>query len=54
MHGIAETKQTFELSGAATGGFLQEKVFLEISQNLQENTYARVSYLIKLQALQLY
>ena len=33
-----------------------EKVFLEISQNLQENTCARVSFLIKLQAssLQLY
>ena len=33
-----------------------EKVFLEISQNSQENTCARVSFLIKLQAwgLQLY
>ena len=30
------------------------KVFLEISQNSQENTCARVSFLIKLQALQLY
>ena len=29
---------------------LCEKVFLEISQNWQENTCARVSYLIKLQA----
>ena len=27
-----------------------KKVFLEISQNLQENTSARVSFLIKLQA----
>ena len=27
-----------------------KKVFLEISQNLQENTYTRVSILIKLQA----
>ena len=27
-----------------------EKVFLEISQNSQENTCARVSFLIKLQA----
>ena len=34
---------------AATGGSLQEKVFLEISQNSQENTCARVSILIKLQ-----
>ena len=37
-------------SEAATGGVLSEKVFLEISQNLQENTCARVSFLIKLQA----
>ena len=29
---------------ADTGGVLQEKVFLEISQNLQENTCARVSF----------
>ena len=27
-----------------------KKVFLEISQNSQENTYTRVSFLIKLQA----
>ena len=27
-----------------------EKVFLEISQNSQENTYARISILIKLQS----
>ena len=30
--------------------FCERKVFLEISQNLQENTCARVSFLIKLQA----
>ena len=35
---------------AATGGVLYKKVFLEISQNSQENTCARVSFLIKLQA----
>ena len=35
-------------TGAATGGVLQEKVFLKISQNSQENTRATVSYLIKL------
>ena len=29
-----------------------KKVFLEISQNSQENTCARVSFLIKLQAAQ--
>ena len=28
---------------------MQDKVFLEISQNSQENTYAKVSFLIKLQ-----
>ena len=37
-------------SEAATGGVLQKKVFCEISQNSQENTCARVSFLIKLQA----
>ena len=36
---------------ATTGGVLQEKMFSEISQNYQENTCARVSFLIKLQAL---
>ena len=35
-------------SEAATGGVLWEKVFLEISQNSQENTCVRVSFLIKL------
>ena len=34
---------------AATGGVLQEKVSLEISQNLQENTCVRVSFLIEMQ-----
>ena len=34
---------------AATGGVLCKKLFLEISQNSQENTCARVSFLIKLQ-----
>ena len=29
---------------------MQEKVFLEISQNLQENTRARVSFLVMFQA----
>ena len=40
----------FHLSEAATGGVLLEKVFLEISQNLQENTCSKVSFLIKLHA----
>ena len=34
----------------ATRGVLWKKVFLKISQNSQENTCARVSFLIKLQA----
>ena len=42
---------------AATGGVPQQNMFLEISQqNSQENTCARLSFLLKLQAsgLQLY
>ena len=35
---------------AATRGVLWEKMLLEISQNSQESTCARVSFLIKLQA----
>ena len=38
-----------QFSEAATGGVLK-KVFFEISQNSQENTCVRVSFLIKLQA----
>ena len=34
---------------AATGDVLQEKVFLEISQNSQRKTCARASFLTKLQ-----
>ena len=34
---------------AATRGVLCKKLFLEISQNLQENTCTRVSFLKKLQ-----
>ena len=37
----------FHLSKAATGGVLLEKVFLEIWQNSQENTCAKVSFLMK-------
>ena len=33
----------------ATGGVLEIKVFLEVSQNSQENTCSGVSFLIKLQ-----
>ena len=37
-------------SEAATGDVLLKSVFLEILQNPQENTCARVSFLLKLQA----
>ena len=40
----------FHLSEVATGEVLLEKLFLEISQNSQESTYGKVSFLIKLQA----
>ena len=35
---------------AATRAVLWKKVFLKISQNSQENSFVRVSFLIKLQA----
>ena len=38
------------ITKAAPRGVLLENVFLEISQNSQENTCAEVSFLIKLQA----
>ena len=41
---------TFQKAEAATRGVLYKKVFLEMSQNSQENICARVSFLIKLQA----
>ena len=42
-------KHVIKLIEAATGGALQtKKVFLKISQNSQENTCARNSFLIKL------
>ena len=36
------------MAEAATRGALEEKMFLEISQNSKENTCVRVSFLIKL------
>ena len=36
-----------EIWEAATGGVLWEKALLEISQNSQENTCPRVSFLMK-------
>ena len=42
---------SFFLSEAVAWRCFVKKVFLKISPNLQENTSARVSFLIKLQAL---
>ena len=39
---------------AATGGFVSENVFSEISQNTQENTFAQVSFLIKVQDYEIF
>ena len=36
---------------AVTRGVVQEKVFLEILQNSQENTCTKASFLVKLQGL---
>ena len=41
---------SYENKEAVAGTCSLKKVFLEISQNSQENTCARVSFLIKLQA----
>ena len=38
------------LTEATAGGALSKKLYLKISQNSQENTSVRVSFLIKLQA----
>ena len=40
----------FDLSEAATGSVLLQKMFLEILQNSQVNICGKVSFLIKLQA----
>ena len=42
------TRERIDISKVAARGVLWKKVFLEISQNSQENTCARVSFLIKL------
>ena len=41
---------SFDTTQAATSAVVYKKVFLEISQNSQENTCASVLFLIKLQA----
>ena len=40
----------FDLSEAATGSVLLQKMFLEILQNSQVNTCGKISFLIKFQA----
>ena len=40
--------RVLRISEAATGGVLSKSVLLKISQNSQENTCDRVSFLIKL------
>ena len=47
---LPSLKVSIEETEAATRGVLYEKVLLEIWQNWQENTCARVSLLITLQA----
>ena len=47
---LSISRVTFQAAEAATGGDLLKNVFLEISQNSQENTCVRPSFLIKLQA----
>ena len=52
---IASSKCYYQFQEAVAQRCYVKKVFLEISQNSQENTYARVSFLIKLPAnLQIY
>ena len=41
-------------SEAAIGSVLEENVFLEISQDSQENICTRVSFLMKLQACEIF
>ena len=43
-----------EITEAATGDVLCKKLLLNISEYLQENTCVTVSFLTKLQSLQLY
>ena len=48
-HNLPKRKQKAECPEAVAQRYSVKKMFLEISQNSQESTYARVSYLIKLQ-----
>ena len=44
-------KEKINITKAVTQMCSAKKVFLKLSQNSQENTCARVSFLVKLQAL---
>ena len=44
------TENTCHLTEAATEGIVLKTAFLKVSQNSQENTCVKVSFLIKLQA----
>ena len=48
--GIDYASRRYQKIEAVVQRYFVKKVFLEISQNSQENTYARVSFLIKLRA----
>ena len=50
MKGFRDNKICRKCQKQSVRGVLQKKIFLEISQNSQESTCARVSFLIKLQA----
>ena len=41
---LRTTDSAFSLSKAATGGVLGKKVFLKISENLQENTFGLLNF----------
>ena len=41
---LRTTASAFSFLEAATGGVLWKKVFLKISQNLQENTYGLLNF----------
>ena len=47
-NGLANPAANILLQEAATGGVLKRKMFLNTSQNPQENACGRVSFLIKL------
>ena len=49
MKNLSTLQNFVKFTEAATRGVLRKKVSLDISQNSRENTWARASFLIKLQ-----